>query len=530
MAVPAKLKLLDVVTALEPLTNEQTKNLVIHLGVELKTTVDIETDYRGSSRKLHSIQAWLDQDTEASWEKIVSGLEQIGMNVLARQVATQHCPQSLVPATPSSGPHQPATVPTSQPTNTPAPPGTSSGQQPASGHTPQPEAILHPPQPTNTPAPPTPATPSPVATTPPVTDCGQSPNQPHTTSSTPATVPDQSNPPASEHSQALALPPPSTSPPTDYVNQPSHTTTTTVQLQSLVAAVIAQPSTVTFWSLEKVMDTILQLEEMFADLQADAQTEIANRETEDRAFLSRFRSRLLLLPVAKRAPHVKFFRQARKEILEAKNTDTILAILCTHIDYRNYEILLHIITRFCTAPLKESMQKYRVSLEAFEMHTAVDVYISAVPDEMNEELERGFSQMVLKIDKPASQCTLHEVRKLNEAIITTSGLESHSVYIGSVAKNCVMVSVRFPSSAVGWVLSAMTTNFMTTHCLSEVTLDGRQLTLELRETDELVCDIKSCVVCIAMYIYVYVLYNVEHLKQQAAPLYPYILVQAFIVV
>ena len=84
MAVPAKLKLLDVVTALEPLTNEQTKNLIIHLGVELKTTVDIETDYRGSSRKLHSIQAWLDQDTEASWEKIVSGLE---LNVLARQVA-----------------------------------------------------------------------------------------------------------------------------------------------------------------------------------------------------------------------------------------------------------------------------------------------------------------------------------------------------------------------------------------------------------------------------------------------------------
>ena len=188
MAVPAKIKLLDVVTALEPLTNEQTKNLVIHLGVELKTTVDIETDYRGSSRKLHSIQAWLDQDTEASWEKIVSVLEQIGMNVLARQVATQHCPQSLVPA---SDPHQPATVPTSQLTNTPAPPGTSSvatSQQPASGHTPQPEAILHPPQPVNTPAPPTPATPSPVATAPLATDCGQSHDQPpHTTSSTPAT-------------------------------------------------------------------------------------------------------------------------------------------------------------------------------------------------------------------------------------------------------------------------------------------------------------------------------------------------------
>ena len=154
---------------------------------------------------------------------------------------------------------------------------------------------------------------------------------------------------------------------------------------------------------------------------------------------------------------------------------------------------------FCTAPLLESMQKYRMSLEMFEMHTAVDVYVSAAPDEMNKKLERGLSQMVLKIEKPASQCTLHEVRKLNETITAEAGLESHSVYICGVTKNCVMVSVRFPSSAVGWVLSAMTPNFMTpnfmtTHCLSEVTLDGRQLTLELGETEELVCDIKSCVV------------------------------------
>ena len=479
MAVPAKLKLLDVVTALEPLTNEQTKNLVIHLGVELKTAVDIETDYRGSSRKLHSIQAWLDQDTEASWEKIVSGLKQIGMNVLARQVATQHCPQSLVPATPSSDPHQPATVPTSQPTNTPAPPGTSSvatSQQPASGHTPQPEATLHPPQPTNTPAPPIPATPSPVATTPPVTDCGQSPNQPpHTTSSTPATVSDQSNPPASDHSQPLALPPPSTS-----------TTTTTV-----ARSLTRQPS---FWALEKVKATILSLEDQFSELISDTENEICEKERSNCKFLQKFRNRILSLPVAKKHLHVRFFRENEDDILSAKDTQKIVAILCRYIDYRNYEILPHIVTRFCTPPLQESMQNYRVSLEAFEMHTAVDVYISAVPDEMNEELERGFSQMVLKIDKPASQCTLHEVRKLNEAIITTSGLESHSVYIGSVAKNCVMVSVSFPSSAVGWVLSAMTPNFMTTHCLSEVTLDGQQLTLELGETDELVCDIKSCVV------------------------------------
>ena len=232
------------------------------------------------------------------------------------------------------------------------------------------------------------------------------------------------------------------------------------------------------------MATIQHLEEMFGGLKTDAQTEIAKRESEDEGFLSQFCNQLMLLSVAKRAPHVHFFHHVRNEIVAAQNTDAVLPILYTYTDYRNYKILLHLITEFCTAPLQESMQKYRASLEAFEIHTTVDVYSSAVPD---EELERGFSQMVLKIDKPASQCSLHEVRKLNEVIITTSGLESHSVYIGSVAKNCVMVSVRFPSSAVGWVLSAMTPNFMTTHCLSEVTLDGQQLSLLRREREKLVC-------------------------------------------
>ena len=233
---------------------------------------------------------------------------------------------------------------------------------------------------------------------------------------------------------------------------------------------------------------------MFLDLTTDAEEEISQQDGPDKRFLRKFRKFIQFLPIARKPPHDRFFHQYRNEIVAAQNTDALLAILCSYVDYRNYEIMLHIITRFCTVPLLESMQKYRMSLEMFEMHTAVDVYISAVPDEMNKMLERGLSQMVLKIEKPASECTLHEVRKLNETITAEAGLESHSVYISGVAENCVLMKVIFPSSAVGWVLSAMTPNFMTTHCLSEVTLDGQQLTLELGETEELVCDIKSCVV------------------------------------
>ena len=447
MASSSKLKFLDVLNAVDSLNYEQTKDLFIRLGVDLKVITDIEATNKGSSCiKHHTIQAWLDRDTEASWEKIVYGLEQIGMKVIARKVAELHCP-------PTIDSHQPATV--------------------------------HPPQPINILAPLTPAMHSHISTIP-VVDSVQSHNLPPNTTSTTSVITsaDQSYSPASDHSQPVALPP-------SHSTSPAHNTTpTTLTITtnlSLVPSPTCQPSTVIFWSLEKVKATILQLEEMFADLQADAQIEIAEKENENRSFLPRFRSRLLLLPVAKKTPHVKFFQKSRKEIIAAENTDIILAILCTHIDYRNYEILFHLITRFCCVPLQENMKKYRLSLETFEMHTTVDIYISAVPDEISEEIKTGFSLMVAKINKPSSECTLHEVRKLNEAIITKSGLESHSVYISGVAKNYVVVAMRFPSSAVGWVLAAMTPDFIHTQHLTEITMDGKQLTIIHTERQELVC-------------------------------------------
>ena len=52
---------------------------------------------------------------------------------------------------------------------------------------------------------------------------------------------------------------------------------------------------------------------------------------------------------------------------------------------------------------------------------------------------------------------------------------SHSVYIGDVSSNCVIVELRFPSSAVGWVLAAMSPDFLKEQKLSEIAVDGRKL-------------------------------------------------------
>ena len=374
MAASTKPSLQDVVKALDTLTNEETQLLIIRFGVKLHVLVDIETQ---TIPKIRSLQAWLDRDTEASWEKIVSGLQEIEKAVLAKEIATHHC------------------VPSSSPSNDPSNSAT-------------------------------------VLAVPPVY-----------TKTEEAPVPPSS--------AVDSVPPPMT------VTDPT------------------QPLPVPAWSVAKVKATILQLEEMFSDLISDVEDEISEKENHDRRFLKKFRTRLLLLPVSKKSAHAKFFHDSEDEIVEAKNTRKILVILCRYLNYRNYEILVHIIERFCDAPLQKSMQEYCKCLEEFEMATTVDIYICAVPSD--KELEVAFSKMVMKIDKPSSKCTLYEIRMLNEALARESSVCSHSVYVSSVTTNCVVVVVRFPSSAAGWVMGAMTPDFMHTHYLIEVAMDGKHITV-----------------------------------------------------
>ena len=229
-----------------------------------------------------------------------------------------------------------------------------------------------------------------------------------------------------------------------------------------------------------------KLQVMFANLNAQAVTEISEKEARDSTFLGTFRSHLLLLPVRKTTLHVKFFNA--KDIVEAQSTKIILAFLCHFIDFRNYEVLYYVVLNFCSLPLQKSMNQYCKLLDEFETATTVDMYLNAVPNEVNMEILTGFYEMVVKIDKPESQCTLLEIRKLSKAIIEKSALCSHSVYnIGAVSRNCVVVRFRFPSSAVGWVLAAITPEFMATHHITEVTMGGCQLSVIQGKQDELVC-------------------------------------------
>ena len=361
MAASTDLSLEDVARALDSLTIEQTKDLVVHFGVKLNVVTDIEALYRDRCPKLHLLQTWLDRDTEASWEKIVGRLKETGMDVLAQRLTTQYCPQ-LSTDTSSADTTKSATAP------------------PTTGHD------------------------KPLAVT---------------------------------------------------------------------------------KNIDDVKATKVILEKKFSSIATSTRAALCNKESHDPNFLDEFRDYLLNMTVAKKATHVKFFRESEDDILEAKNIRKIFAILGRYWSYRNYEILQEVITSFCDDSLQTRMQEYCTMLDEFEISTPVDIYLKAIS--AGEPLKNEFSKMVVQIAESSSECTLYDIRKLKEEIAEAASLRSHSVYIHDVDVQCVVVVLSFSPSAVGWVLAAMTPAFMTTHRLTGVTVDGEHLTTIQTERQLLVC-------------------------------------------
>ena len=272
-------------------------------------------------------------------------------------------------------------------------------------------------------------------------------------------------------------------------SKPSQSVNPQAQLETVPLPVTPTPATVkpltlhliqfTAVSKERVAEVKARIEffeEEFADLNVDAQISLSEKENQDSSFLKRFRGHLLHMPVSKKSVHVKFFARNKRDILKAIDVEEHFAILSPYCNYSNYEIILHIIKKFCETALKTRMLSYRDSLEKFEMATTVDVYLCAISTHPEGEIWAQFSRMVMKINKPASECTLYQVRQLKELIMERASLHSYSAYIMSIGEGSVSVGLCFPRGCGWWVACVTTAEFRETHHLTEVTIDGYDIT------------------------------------------------------
>ena len=432
----------DVVKALKTLNLEKTRNLVFHLGVPPTALDDIKDEFSGDTRKQKYVEKWLDIDTNASWEKLVSGLREIDMTVLAAEVESEHKTTEAPP--PASYTPFLAPLPLAQPISAPA----------------QLEAA-----PLDLPV---------VASTPPALT------------------------PTAANSQVLAEVVSGAPPPASYTYTiPTSVFASIPQLQQLISALSQQEEaaslpvatstaaalalanshfpTVSEARVEEVRASIECFEDLFTDLTVDVELDLVEKEDQDHLFFKRFRSYLLALPVAKKGVHVSFFHESANDILESKEVQKLFYILNRYSNYSNYEIIVVVAKKFCAAPVRQRMLTYRDSHITFEKNTTVNVYLCAISAPPESDIFVGFTEMAMKINKPSNICTLYEIRQLKESIARNASLHAYSVYIEAKRVESVRVVLRFPEEC-GWsVAGVMTAEFMETHQLTDVTFDGEDL-------------------------------------------------------
>ena len=219
--------------------------------------------------------------------------------------------------------------------------------------------------------------------------------------------------------------------------------------------------------VELATTKIEHLEEEFSNIKSAARKSLSSKESRDQSFVSTFRDHLLDLPCTKKQVHIRFFESNIDKILQSDTIQKLFIILGRHCNYTNYEIILHIVKRFCKE-LTRRMLSYRDSLVVFEKATTVDVYLCAISAPPGGRISAGFMRMMMKINKPASECTLHEIRELKESIEEEAALESYAVYIDTPETGSVCVRVCI-SEEVGWMVGVvLTSDFRQKHLLSEV--------------------------------------------------------------
>ena len=103
------------------------------------------------------------------------------------------------------------------------------------------------------------------------------------------------------------------------------------------------------------------------------------------------------------------------------------------------------------------MTSYRDSLVAFEKSTTVDIYLCAISARPGGAIMEGFIHMTMKLNKPPSECLLHEIRELKETIEEEAAQESYAMYIDTPGEGSLRVSLRI-HEAVVWMVGVVLPN------------------------------------------------------------------------
>ena len=467
----------------EDLTWSDIESMALQLDMPYIKLQQIKQQSNELTECLHSaMHSWLESDPKASWARIVTALNAINKNVLAKEIERKYCQPLDVPhatTEESTANHSPLHA------NTPPPPSPSIAEDPlspislaASDYSlPSPSPHLHTSDLTSsliphTPSSPSQQAPSELSTDPPFSPVSEysHPTSPPSVSvatpdgGTPISVSKQSpsQSPSSptqqprkrkrRNSPTLSIPP-SPSPSPQLPPQPPQLSTTQPQeLPGWQPRVVRETKQK---KIRRIRKEASELDTQFVAVLDQTEFCFSVRESKCETFLPKLRITLKNLPISKKFEHLKFLEDKSEEIESAISVSKIFRLLRQYWNYTDFALLHHIINMFGDDSTKDMMERYISSLEMFEKRTTIKDYGDATGK--RKQVPQGFVEAAFEVQgtKDPSEYTLYEVRQIVESIAQESSLEPYVPMLKKARIGSLIIIIALPRPALELLQQAL---------------------------------------------------------------------------
>ena len=493
-----KPQLKELALALRDLTWSDIESMALQLDMPYIKLKQIKQQSNELTECLHSaMHSWLESDPKASWARIITALNDIDRNVLAKEIEQKYCQPLNIPhaTTEKSAANRPLLH-----SNTPPPPSppiaeglVSPISLAASDYSlPSPSPHMHTSDSTEVSCPPIPhvtSSPSQQAPSQPSTDPHlpmspqySLPTSPHAMSVDSA----NGNTPVSfsEQSQAQPQPllsrkrkrrnsptlpiPPSPSPSPQPPPQPPQLSTT--QPQELPGW---QPTVVKETKQERIRrirEEASELDTQFVAVVGQAEFCFSVRESKCETFLPKFRITLKNLPISKKFEHMKFLEDKREAIQKASSVSEIFELLRKYWNYTDFALLRRLINEFGDNDTKEIMERYISSLETFEKQTTIKDYEDATGERKQVPCSSSEAAFEVEVCEDAANYTLYEVRQVVESVAQQSSLEPYVPMIKKARIGSLVITIALPRLALVLLQQALYKEFLDTLNIVSVTI------------------------------------------------------------
>lgn len=228
--------------------------------------------------------------------------------------------------------------------------------------------------------------------------------------------------------------------------------------------------------IENVVHEASQLKDLFVKVLIHTKVEFSEKPAE---FLAKLRITLITLPISDKFKHLRFLREEEDHIMSARSVIEVFKILDNYWDYTDYALLQYLVQEFGESALKKDMSEYVAALEHFEKKTTIQENNAAASDSRYPRrfVYGGyeFSTVELKLRSNPTVCTLYEARELAEFVAKQSCLEPYVVRQEKALSGSVVVGLVVPHYALELIIPGMDRQFMETHRIKSVTINGKPL-------------------------------------------------------